>query len=57
MAALSNLPLRGFAAVRRDLEETAARLGKTFNPEVRVKLLREFRLLLQEADSLIRLPE
>jgi hypothetical protein len=57
MAALSNLPHREFNDVRRDLEEAAARLGKTFEPKSRVKLLRELRLLLQEADCLIQLPE
>ena len=57
MAVLPNPRLREFEVVRRDLEETVARLSETFNHKTRAKLLRQLRLLIQEADSLLQLPE
>jgi hypothetical protein len=53
MASLPKLPLRDFRVVQKDLEDTVIKLRQTFDPKARVKLLRNVRLLLEEADLII----
>ena len=43
---------RHFSAVQADLEKTVLLFKTTFDPRLRKKLLRELRLLLEEADHL-----
>lgn len=50
---LLTMPDRNFEAVRNDLQDVVSRLKATFDPEVRHELLRELRLLLEEADRLV----
>jgi hypothetical protein len=57
MASLPKYVPRNFDLVRRDLEETVARIGKVFNPKDRRKLLRKLRELLEEADEIIESKE
>jgi plasmid stabilization system protein ParE len=47
------MPLRDFAQLQKDLEDIVTRLKQTRNPKARVRLLRELRRLLGEADLLI----
>jgi hypothetical protein len=53
MASLPKLPLRDFRAVQKDLEDAVLKLRRTFNPKTRAVLLRNLRLLLEEADLII----
>jgi len=57
MAAFPKLPNRDFHSIRNDLEETVMRLRNNLHPKLRIKLLRELRLLIQEADSLLESEE
>ena len=53
MSSLPQRPERDFEAVRLDLENVIALLKINSHPKMRVRLLRELRLLLREADDLI----
>ena len=46
-------PLRDFQSVEEDLRRAVLRLRNTFDSNARIKLLRELRLLLQEADLIL----
>ena len=54
MSSLPKIPERDFGAVRHDLESVVAQLKKNnFDSNARHSLLRELRILLEEADRLI----
>jgi hypothetical protein len=53
MSASLRFPKRGFQSVQFDLEETVVQLKTVFDPSTRRKLLRNLRVLLEEADSMI----
>ena len=48
-----NIP-RTFDLVQRDLEETLHRIGRAFDPKARIKLLKQLRELIEEADEIIQ---
>jgi hypothetical protein len=52
MAAARAISFRGFPVIRQELEEIVTLLKSMPPPEKRVRLLRELRLLIEEADSL-----
>jgi len=53
VASLPKLELRDFHTVQGDLESVLLKLKSSFNPEVRRSLLRELRILLEQADRLL----
>lgn len=53
VSASLRFPKRDFQSVQFDLEETVVRLKTVFDPSTRRKLLRDLRILLEEADSMI----
>jgi hypothetical protein len=52
MSAIPQSPLRDFDDVNRDLERVIAELKRTPKPQQRLKLLRELRSLLEQADRI-----
>lgn len=57
VAACPNPREREFEEVRRDLEETVAKLKESHPPESRRSLLLNLRLLLMEADEIIAITD
>lgn len=53
MATVPNSRGRDFENLQFDLEDVVSRLKKTLEPKSRASLLREFRLLLEEAERII----
>lgn len=54
MAALpDSQQFREFTLVQIEIEKAVSILKRTFDPNARVRLLRELRLLIEEADVLI----
>ena len=47
------MPLRNFPELQRELEDVVSCLKHTRDPKERVRLLRELRALIEEADSII----
>jgi hypothetical protein len=50
----TNLPLRDFATLQRDLEDTVTDLKKNLSQENRTALLRRLKQLLEEADRITK---
>lgn len=54
MLSWPNDATRDFEDVRTDLEKALSRLKASLDPKARKRLLRELRLLIEEADCLVK---